>query len=131
MTAAVFVIHKDAHLRSNVSELLALKGYTVHAASSLDTAWPDVKLASPDLILLSWLNETAARADLQRLEEAPTHRLSRIIMLAQQTQMREAIAALGPGAPVYYRGATGTCECLSAAVAGHTGLCSLGCAYSH
>jgi two-component system phosphate regulon response regulator PhoB len=98
MGDTILLIHDSKALRENTRRVLEDSGYVVAAASELETAYPRIEETAPAMILLQWADAIATEAAVGRLKAGHDTRACRIIVLAKEDAMSDAIAALEYGA---------------------------------
>jgi two-component system phosphate regulon response regulator PhoB len=98
MGDAIFVIHDSRALRELVRKALESSGYFVAGAGDLAGAAANIEAVDPALFLLQWTGAVATEAVLGRLKSNQDTRASRIIVIASQDDIGEAIGTLEHGA---------------------------------
>jgi two-component system phosphate regulon response regulator PhoB len=98
MGSAVLLVHGEEQVRSAAREVLQQAGHSVQVADDLSTAWRLCETARPDLVILPWTASRAIRDSLARLKEHEATRQTRVVVLAAEDRVREAIIALEFGA---------------------------------
>ena len=98
MGGSVLLIHDDAALRQSARRALETAGYSVTEAADLVAGWRIIETGKPEVLVLPWASARDMRDTLVRLREREATRNCRIIVLAVQGAMSEAVAALEFGA---------------------------------
>lgn len=98
MGHAIFVIHDSKALRETVRSALETGGYVVSGAGDLAGAASRIEAIEPALILLQWTSSLETEAAIGQLKSDQDTRASRIIVIASEEAIGDAIAALEHGA---------------------------------
>lgn len=98
VSGAVLLVHDDLALRQSARQALETAGYGVDEAADLVAAWRIIEAARPEVLALPWASSRDTRDTLLRLREREPTRNCRIVVLAAQTAMHEAVASLEFGA---------------------------------
>ena len=98
MGHSVLVVHGDQPLRELARRALESAGHTVDEAADLLAGRRIAQTALPDLVLLQWKEHQLLRDALDRLRDEPATSQSRVVVWAEQAEIRDAINALDFGA---------------------------------
>lgn len=98
MGDAVFVIHNVQTLREESRRSLEAAGYYVASAEDVDTALARIEAAAPALIILQWRGLEDTEAAVIAFKSGQDTSASRIVVLAPEDDISDAIVALEFGA---------------------------------
>lgn len=98
MDHTIFVIHDSKALRETVRSSLEAGGYVVSGAGDLAGAADRIEEIAPVLFLLQWTGTQETEVAIGQLKSNQDTRASRIIVIAYEETIGEAIATLEHGA---------------------------------
>jgi two-component system, OmpR family, phosphate regulon response regulator PhoB len=98
MSDSIFVIHDSKELREQARRYLEAAGYFVVGAGDLGTAVSRIEAAAPALLLLQWAGTAETEVSIGDLKAGQDTRASRIIVIAPEEAISDAIVALEYGA---------------------------------
>lgn len=98
MGDSIFVIHDSSALRDKARRYLETAGYLVGAANDLAAARGRLENAAPALLLLQWAGPAETEAAIAELKAGPDTRASRIVIIAAENAIGDAIESLEYGA---------------------------------
>lgn len=98
MGDSIFVIHDSKELREQARRCLEMAGYFVVGAGELGTATSRIEAAAPALLLLQWAGAAETEASIGELKAGQDTRASRIVVMAPEDSISDAIVALEYGA---------------------------------
>jgi len=98
MSDAIFVIHDSKDVRERARRYLETAGYYVAGAGDLGTATSRIEAAAPALLLLQWVGVAQTESAIGELKAGQDTRASRIVVVAPEDMMSDAIVSLEYGA---------------------------------
>jgi two-component system phosphate regulon response regulator PhoB len=98
MGDSIFLIHDAKELRERARRFLEAAGYFVVGAGELGTATSRIEATAPALLLLQWSGPADTEATIGDLKSGQDTRASRIIIIAAEREMSDAIVSLEYGA---------------------------------
>ena len=98
MSDAIFVIHDSKDVREQARRYLEAAGFYVAGAGELGTATSRIEAAAPSLLLLQWAGATQTESAIGELKAGQDTRASRIVVVAPEDTISDAIVSLEYGA---------------------------------
>jgi two-component system phosphate regulon response regulator PhoB len=98
MSDSICVIHSSKKLRDSARRDLEAAGYYVASTGEVGTAIARIETAAPSLILLEWLGLTDTESAIREIKSGTDTRTTRIIVIAEEDAIGNAIGALEYGA---------------------------------
>jgi len=98
MSDSIYVIHDSKQLRDQMRRSLEAAGYFVACAEDVGTALTRSATGAPDLILLQWGGSVETEAAIGGFKSEQDTRTSRIVIVAAEDAIGDAIVALEFGA---------------------------------
>lgn len=98
MGDSIVVIHESQELREQTQCYLETAGFFVAGARELATAESHLAEMAPSLLLLQWIGGDQTEASIGDLKSGQDTRASRIVVLAKEDEISEAIVSLEYGA---------------------------------
>ena len=98
MGETILVIHDSKSLRENARKFLEPSGYYVSGAEDVSAAAARVAAVAPSLLLLQWSDATQTEAAIGDLKAERDSGASRIIVIAPEEAISDAIISLEYGA---------------------------------
>ncbi len=98
MGDTILVIHESEHLRESVRKFLEPSGYYVSGAQDLNAALGRIAVVAPSLLLVQWSGAADTEAAIGELKADEGMRASRLIVIAAEEEISDAIVSLEFGA---------------------------------
>jgi len=98
MSDSIYVIHDSKELRERTRRSLAAAGYSVACADDVGTALTRSAAGASDLILLQWSGSVETETAIGGFKSEQDTRTSRIVVVAVEDAIGDAIVALEFGA---------------------------------